>query len=124
GVAWRDVAAAWPAHEMVMLCAVIPRVVSGASGFLLGDLHYVPSSCATRQALWTLWLEWRDNGAYRQGAHSGHSNLAVVELQPLYPVLERLTAPLIGGDPAAAGFLLSNGVALGAYTPGHMRLDS
>lgn len=67
--------------------------------------------------LWRTWVRW-DAPIYARIALSGYQPAARHETPaffPLWPLVERLAAPLVGGDPALAGLIVANlafGVAL------------
>src|SRR5258706_9855795 len=48
-------------------------------------------------------------------AHNGYDSLPQAAYFPLYPLLERAIAPVVGGQVAVAGLLLSNAAALAAF---------
>lgn len=56
-----------------------------------------------------------DGLRYAEIARNGYDQLPQAAFFPLYPLLERIAAPLVGGNVEIAGVLLSNGAALCAF---------
>jgi hypothetical protein len=56
-----------------------------------------------------------DGLRYAEIARNGYDSLPQAAYFPLYPLLERAIAPVVGGQVAVAGLLLSNAAALAAF---------
>jgi hypothetical protein len=98
---WRDAALVW----------LVQRVA------LLGLTWLVAAGDATggaRLPVFGLWVQW-DGAVYAGLAQHGYRVPSEAVFFPLYPLLEHLLAPLTAGNTAAAGLLIANAAALGAY---------
>jgi hypothetical protein len=96
----RDALAAWLGQRALLLALVwlVQRITSRPSP-------------ASLYRIWTLW----DAGHYAQIAATGYRDLSQAAFYPLYPLIERTLAPLVGGDPALAGILIANAACLAAF---------
>jgi hypothetical protein len=96
----RDALAAWLGQRLLLLALVwlVQRFTSRPS---LASLYRV----------WTLW----DAGHYAQIAATGYRDHSQAAFYPLFPLIARALAPLVGGDPALAGILIANAACLAAF---------
>lgn len=113
--AWGDALAAWAALHALLLGAAAIALTSGAADQSLVGFRFVARRPVTWEALWGLWLRWRDASAYAAIAGKGYSTLDSTAFPPLQPLVERALAPVFGGDAALAGFALANIAALAAF---------
>lgn len=104
GPALRDAALAWAAH-----LALLAVLLLGWSAIVVRDLGHW-----SWQALYAPWTAW-DGVWYTGIARGGYSRLDLAAFFPLYPLLIRATAPLVGGSEEVAGLLLANLACLAAF---------
>jgi Dolichyl-phosphate-mannose-protein mannosyltransferase len=105
--AWRDAALAW----------LLQRVVLLALTYLVLQ-RLLPRSASTPSLSWADWLHvWSnwDGAIYATIAASGYTHLEQAAFFPLFPLLERLLAPLAGGNQALAGVIIANISCLVAF---------
>src|SRR3989344_4453159 len=76
----------------------VPHVANSAMGSIgsAGGFNY-----------WASWAQW-DGGYYLSIAQNGYSNTENFAFFPIYPMLIRFFAPLIGGNYIAAALIISN----------------
>jgi hypothetical protein len=101
-VSWRDAAVAWLAQRLVLL------VLS----YL--ELWTITAKGPTVGQWLDIWARW-DGDIYVSIAQGGYSTLFQAAYFPMYPLLERVLAPLMGGNPLVAGLFISNAACLVAY---------
>ncbi len=104
---WRDALLAWLAQRvffvgLVALWVLVLPPSAIATG--PGHVHY------TFVQLWSLW----DGIFYVDIAAVGYRVLPQAAFYPLYPLLEHLLAPVVGGSYALAGLLIANAADFGA----------
>jgi hypothetical protein len=105
--AWRDAALAWFLQRIALL----------ALTYLLSR-RPMPLSTSALLPSWNGWLHiWStwDGSFYATIAASGYTQLVQAAFFPLYPLLERLLAALMGGNTALAGVLIANLSCLAAF---------
>lgn len=108
--AWRDAATAWLAHLALVAVASALAWLSGVpQQTMVGYAHPV-----TPQVFASYWLHAWDAREYARIAAQGYTLPASAAFWPLLPLLERLAAPLVGGNVALAGFVIANLCALAA----------
>jgi Gpi18-like mannosyltransferase len=108
-VAWRDAAVALLAQRLVLwtlTCLTLWRLLPEHS------------TTAPLTLLWSrflhVWTTW-DGAIYASISQGGYTQLQTTAFFPLYPLLERLLAPVFGDDPALAGLFISNVACLVAF---------
>jgi Gpi18-like mannosyltransferase len=108
-VAWRDAAVAWLAQRLILWTLTC---------LTLWQLLPQRSATAPLSLLWTrflhVWTTW-DGAIYASISQGGYTQLQNTAFFPLYPLLERLLAPVFGGDPVLAGLFTSNVACLVAF---------
>lgn len=97
---WRDALAAWLAQRALFIGGAIFWLA--VSGKLSGRELF---------AVWTRWDGVWYAGIARQGYHLPDQ----AAFSPLFPLLERMLAPLVGGSVEWAGLLIANSACLGAF---------
>ncbi len=108
--AWHDAAGAWLAHLALVAVACALAWLSGVPQWtLVGYAHPV-----TPHVFASFWLHAWDADSYARIAAHGYTLPASAAFWPLLPLLERLAAPLVGGNVALAGFVIANLCALAA----------
>jgi len=110
GAAWRDAAGVWLAHLALVAVACALAWLSGVpQRTLVNYAHPV-----TPHVFASFWLHAWDAREYARIAAHGYALPASAAFWPLLPLLERLAAPLVGGNVALAGFVIANLCALAA----------
>ena len=108
---WRDAVLAWLLQRLILLVLtylILPSVLQ----------RLTPRSATAPSPTWIDWLHvWStsDGGFYAAIAARGYTELVQAAFFPLYPMLERLLAPFVGGNPALAGIVIANVSCLGAF---------
>jgi Gpi18-like mannosyltransferase len=105
--AWRDAALIWLATRLLFV----------AITYVGASLLRIPSYSEQRLPLdrmFSPWLGW-DGANYAAIAAHGYAYPWTAAYFPLLPVLERALMPLVGGNAALAGLLVSNIASLGAF---------
>lgn len=109
--AWRDAAVAWLLQRLalvVLMYLLLPSILQ----------RLTPGSATVPSPTWSDWLHvWStwDGTFYATIAASGYPSLVYAAYFPLYPLLERLLAPLVGGNPALAGVIIANVSCLAVF---------
>ncbi len=96
---WQIALAAWLAQRLLLAALVL--LWQALLGLLSPTAFF---------RVWTLY----DARFYTSIARAGYHLISQAAFFPLYPLLMRLSAPLVGGDVTLAGLLLANLCALGA----------
>lgn len=110
GAAWHDAGTAWLAHLALVAVACALAWLSGVpQRTLVNYAHPV-----TPHVFASFWLHAWDAREYARIAAHGYALPASAAFWPLLPLLERLAAPLVGGNVALAGFVIANLCALAA----------
>lgn len=106
--AWRDAAVVWLAQRVALLILTI-----------LGWLLPIAAAPEVPRGQWSLlyvpWARLMDGKLFAGIAHEGYAHLFQAAYFPIFPLTERIFAPLVGGDPSVAGLLLSNVACLAAF---------
>src|SRR5262249_2219512 len=106
-IAWRDAALAWLGQRLLSVPLAylglwfLQRRPAGGGLPGPGDLYHT----------WTNW----DAAIYGTIASGGYSDPLQAAFFPLFPMLERVLAYLLGVSTRAAGLLLANAACLGAF---------
>ncbi|MGO8947899.1 MAG: mannosyltransferase family protein [Ktedonobacterales bacterium] len=108
GAAWRDAAVAWLVQRLVLLALTYLLL-----WYRISLTRASPPSSTVSQLL-QVWTTW-DGAHYAAIAEGGYTQLQQTAFFPLYPLLERMLAPLFGGNPALAGLAIANAACLVAY---------
>lgn len=106
---WRDALLFWLAQRALFALLTY-------AGYLLfyADGRAAAQSGGVGGLLLHIWSNW-DGAIYAGIASGGYVHFWQAAFFPLYPLLERLGAPLTGGSAAASGVLLANLAALPAF---------
>jgi hypothetical protein len=88
----------------------------GQRGLLLTlvTLFQALTSHPTIQSVYRVWTLW-DGALYAWIARSGYQTFPQAAFYPLFPLLEHLLAPLVGGSTELAGVVIANAASLGAF---------
>jgi hypothetical protein len=103
---WRDAAIIW-----AIQFALVAAITYFGRILILEPSGTTPA--LTWQSMFQSWLNW-DAANYLFIAKHGYYAFWLTRYFPLLPWLEHLVAPLTGGNPGAAGIVISNLSALGA----------
>jgi hypothetical protein len=88
----------------------------GQRVLLLGLIWAVQAATShpTLQSVYRVWIGW-DASHYAEIARGGYQEISQAAFYPLFPLLEHLLAPLVGGSPEIAGIVIANAASLGAF---------
>src|SRR6185312_15763466 len=106
----RVAAGAWLAHLALVAVACALAWLSGVPQRTLVNYAHPVSP----HVFASFWLHAWDAREYARIAAHGYALPASAAFWPLLPLLERLAAPLAGGNVALAGFVIANLCALAA----------
>ena len=99
---WRDAGLAWLAQHLVFLIPIYLTIA------------LAPSHPVTLQSVGLPWLNW-DGWFYVDIAQHGYRTLDQAAFFPLYPLVTRVVAFVLGGNATLAALLVANTASLGAY---------